>query len=1022
MADLDLQRQREAIRRSLLRANAYAIAILALVIGLAIAGLVQATRADRERNRATAAEQDAREKLWESYLGQAQGRRASVQAGRRFESLEVLRKAAAMRPSLDLRNEAIACLTLADLRLVRPPFLVTNSKVCVDSVFQQYARTDSNGAVQVRTLADDQLLAELPSQNKSVELIPSFSPDGKFLVVYYQDGQMRLWNVASKEVIVTVRPDRADKAFDFSPDSKTWLVIDKSQSLGLYDTGTGELLRKMPPEQKWRRARFSPDGRQIAISSDEKNTAQILDAATWQVVRELPHANGVGAAAWSGDGALVATACRHDGKVYLWRTNQAAPVLVLQAHQAAAIEVDFHPSGQFLASSGWDGATRLWDLTTGELLVHLPETGDLLRFSRDGRYLTAIWGPKDVRLWICEVASERICRLFAKSTPTLTRDDPLVSHFGVAFSPDDQCLAAATMDGVRLWDVRTGRHIIHLPSRTASSVVFDAQRKLLISSGQDGVLSWSMDALADCSGNNPPAPEKVASGSFQRACMDINGEALAYVGGSHVYLSNPRQVLNAMYGMSFVSISPDSRWIAAAAWYGNGGRLWERSTGKVVRDFEKGRSVGVKFTPDSKELIVCAVEDFSFWNVETGQRGRSIPRRNTGGMFGMLAYSADGVLACAHSRTDVQLLEANSHSVLAQLQTPNPQAIADLTFNSAGNHLAVATATPFLQLWDVKLMRQQLAALGLDWGQPVPVPALSTRPAHKNNLFLVLTLSGVALSICLAVSVLNRQRKLMASYRQIDELAVQRSQELERAQAELLHGEKMRALGTLAAGIAHDFNNLLSVIRMANQLVERAVKPSGVTKENTAAIEHAVVQGQQIVRSMLGYSRTTASDNQSYSLNLLVSETVALLSKQFLSGIVLTFELDPKTPPVTGNKIRLEQILLNLIVNAAEAMTGNGKLRVTLRPNADPAGCILAPRTATAYIELAVADSGPGIAPEILPRIFEPFFTTKTVGATPGAGLGLSTVYTIAQQDGLGLGVSTEVGRGSTFRVIVPVK
>ena len=598
-----------------------------------------------------------------------------------------------------------------------------------------------------------------------------------------------------------------------------------------------------------------------------------------------------------------------------------------------------------------------------------------------------------------------------------------MSHFSVAFSPDDKFLAAATLDGVRLWDARNGRHVIHLPGGTAWSVMFDADRQHLISSGQDGILSWSMETLVHCSGTNPPVPEKVASGSFQRACIGDGGKALAYVGGSHVYLSNPRQVLNAMYGMSFVSISPDSKWVAAAAWYGNGGRLWERRTGRLIRDFEKGRSVGVKFTPDSQELIICAVEDFSFWNVETGQRGRSIPRRNTGGMFGMLAYSADGgLLACAHSRTDIQLLDASSFQELGLLQLSNPQAISDVTFDSAGARLAVATATPFLQLWDLKLMRRQLAALGLDWGQAQSKATFAPKPVRGKSLFLILTLSGVALSICLAISVLSRQRKLMASYRQIDQLAVHRSQELERAQSELLHSEKMRALGTLAAGIAHDFNNLLSVIRMANQLVERAVKPVGVTKENTDAIERAVTEGQQIVRSMLGYSRASASESQSYSLNTLVSETVTLLSKQFLSGIVLTLELDPKTPQVMGHKVRLEQILLNLIVNAAEAMNGNGTLCVSLRPNVDAGGCILVPRTTGPYIELAVSDSGPGIAPEILPRIFEPFFTTKTVGATPGAGLGLSTVYTIAQQDGLGLGVNTEIGHGSTFRVIVPVE
>lgn len=1020
MADLDLQRQREAIRRSLLRANAYAIAILALVIGLAVAALVQAGRVDRERNRATAAEQDAREKLWESYLGQARGRRASVQAGRRFESLEILQKAAVMRPSLDLRNEAIACLTLADLRLIRPAFLVTNATVCVDPAFERFASAHKNGGVQVRSLADGGLLAELPAQDKNVGLIPAFSPDGQWLAVYYQDGQMRLWNLVATQVVCSVRTDNNDKSFDFSPDSKTWVVVDNKQSLTAYDTTTGKPVPKSALAGKWRRVRFSPDGRRLALCHDERNTAQILDADTWEVLHQFPHANGVRAAVWSPDSTLIATASNHDGKVYLWRTNQAAPVLVWHAHQAAAIEVEFHPNGQLLASAGWDGATRLWDLTTGELLVHLPETGDALRFSRDGRYLTAFWGRK-TDLWIAEVAGERICRLLAKSIPTPARDDHLVSHFSVAFGSDDRFLAASTMDGVRLWDPRTGNPVVHLPGRIAFSAVFDSQGDRLISSGQDGILSWPLDALADCSATNPPVPEKLASGSFQRACIDANGEELAYVGGSHVYLSKARQTLPAMYGMSYVSLSLDGKWLAATAWYGNGGRLWNRQTGAAVRDFAKGDSVAVKFTPDSQWLIICALDEYSFWNVESGARGPSIPRRNTGGNLGPLAYSKEGILACAHSRTDIQLLDASTFKELGLLQLSSPQAVSDLAFDSAGNRLAVATGTPFLQLWDLKLMRRQLAALGLDWS-PTPTLALALDPLRKSNLFLILTLSGVALSVCLAISVVNRQRRLMASYRQIDQLAMRRSQELERAQSELLHGEKMRALGTLAAGIAHDFNNLLSVIRMANQLVDRAVNPAGVTKENTDAIERAVVQGQQIVRSMLGYGRATAMENQPYSLNMLVSETVVLLSKQFLSGIVLTLELDPKTPPVTGNKVRLEQILLNLIVNAAEAMDGKGNLSISLRPNADPVGCILAPRIATEYIEVAVSDSGLGIAPEILPRIFEPFFTTKTIGVAPGAGLGLSTVYTIAQQDGLGLGVTTQLGHGSTFRVIVPVK
>jgi signal transduction histidine kinase len=132
-------------------------------------------------------------------------------------------------------------------------------------------------------------------------------------------------------------------------------------------------------------------------------------------------------------------------------------------------------------------------------------------------------------------------------------------------------------------------------------------------------------------------------------------------------------------------------------------------------------------------------------------------------------------------------------------------------------------------------------------------------------------------------------------------------------------------------------------------------------------------------------------------------------------------ELDDSVPRVRGDKSRLEQILLNLIVNAREAMNGAGTLTLRVRGVACVSDCVLAPRAALAYVAIDVSDSGPGIAPEIMPRIFEPFFTTKTALGEHGSGLGLTTVYAIARQDGLGLAVSSAFQQGATFQVLLPV-
>jgi signal transduction histidine kinase len=154
-----------------------------------------------------------------------------------------------------------------------------------------------------------------------------------------------------------------------------------------------------------------------------------------------------------------------------------------------------------------------------------------------------------------------------------------------------------------------------------------------------------------------------------------------------------------------------------------------------------------------------------------------------------------------------------------------------------------------------------------------------------------------------------------------------------------------------------------------------------------------------------------------------VETTLSLLSKQFLSGIQLSLELSPEAQAVALRQGRLEQILLNLVINASEAMQGRGQLKICthLRSEALNGFPVLRPRAAPRYVELTVRDSGPGIPADLVERIFDPFFTTKRSSSTVGTGLGLSLVYSIAEQGGLGLSVESVPGSGATFSVWIPV-
>ncbi|HVY69560.1 MAG TPA: ATP-binding protein, partial [Verrucomicrobiae bacterium] len=220
-----------------------------------------------------------------------------------------------------------------------------------------------------------------------------------------------------------------------------------------------------------------------------------------------------------------------------------------------------------------------------------------------------------------------------------------------------------------------------------------------------------------------------------------------------------------------------------------------------------------------------------------------------------------------------------------------------------------------------------------------------------------------------------------------------------------------------------DFNNLLSVVRMANKSIRRDANGHDGISESTADIEEAVMDGKRLVQSMLGYSRDGVSAPGPYQLAEVVRDIVALLTRQFLSGLELQLDLDVSLPAAHGSRGRLRQLLLNLLVNASEAMRGQGTLRIELRRESPPreAVMILRPAPARAFARLTVADTGPGIRPEIQPRLFEPFFTTKNSGEQRGTGLGLSLVYALAEQEGIGIQVESEPGSGAAFHLFVPL-
>jgi len=268
----------------------------------------------------------------------------------------------------------------------------------------------------------------------------------------------------------------------------------------------------------------------------------------------------------------------------------------------------------------------------------------------------------------------------------------------------------------------------------------------------------------------------------------------------------------------------------------------------------------------------------------------------------------------------------------------------------------------------------------------------------------------------------NRQRQLLLSYAEVERKVTQRTRELEIANRELVHSQKMNALGTLAAGIAHDFNNILSIIKGSAQIIEDNLENEQKVATRLDRIKTAVEQGAGIVKAMLGFSRGSDEQTGPCDLNAVVADTLKLLGDRFLRETQVTFQPATGLPEIFVSRDLIQQVLLNFLFNAAESMDKRKQVVLaTSMLEKLPRELALAPGKAAAYVCVAVQDFGCGIPPENMQRIFEPFFTTKAMSARRGTGLGLSMVYELAKKMEAGLTVASTVGQGSTFTLIIPV-
>ena len=241
----------------------------------------------------------------------------------------------------------------------------------------------------------------------------------------------------------------------------------------------------------------------------------------------------------------------------------------------------------------------------------------------------------------------------------------------------------------------------------------------------------------------------------------------------------------------------------------------------------------------------------------------------------------------------------------------------------------------------------------------------------------------------------------------------ERSKQLLQAQAEAAQGEKLASIGMLASGIAHELNNPLTGVLTFTSLLRKKMPAGSQDAEDLDLVIRETKRCAGIIRRLLDFAREKVPVKGLFDLNQVVRDTVAFVERSAsLERVDISLTLAPELPQVFGDADLVKQVVLNIVVNAQQAIDGPGRIEVCTRMRPDgPAD--------DPQVEVSISDTGAGISPQNLEHIFDPFFTTKEVGK--GTGLGLSVSYGIIKSHGGDIAVHSAVGEGSTFRIHLPV-
>jgi WD40 repeat protein len=659
------------------------------------------------RQRAEAAERDSRQQLYSALLEEARGLVHSGELGQRVRALEAIRRAASISNAPALRSVAFAALALPDLRFTREvPVGPEATGAALEPSFGCFALCRGNGPVEIHSTSDGRLLATLtPSAN-----LPTFgvrwSTDGRLLAVtrdsttFGEKRNLEVWNVAARRQLALFT-NVPWGAASFHPRLSQIVIGLPEGVIVTWDLQTAQEVTRFRLDGNATFIAHSPDGERLATAWVGKSgsSVSIHSATTGARLASWVLEDQVFCLDWHPSCRWVAAA-DFDGQIHLLDSKNGG-AQSLGRHKAQAVLTAFSPDGDYLISGGWERELICWNLRTLDRAFTISLGSFAAQFRADGRE--------------CAIGTESGFRIYSFELPAHDREfaeelGGRVRH--AAFSPDGRWLAASGKERLGVWDLAGhGPGAFVAEGADAYTIFFSPDSSQLYVGREDECFRWRVTpgtAVTESPRLEPLTIQKPEG--FTSICLASNAVIFTGTHGSKFAATDSSSEIRDAWSKTsdgFSGVSLDGRWLAIFHPFTSWLHVYRLPDFEPVATLNNGANIGgFEFSPTGDEVVVTSARRLDFWSTTTWQRSREVIN------FMHISFS--------HDPTSWWLTKDFQHGGLYDSRTleallPLPSGALPLALSPDGRYLALSIEARQVQVWDLKMVREEFRKLGIDW-------------------------------------------------------------------------------------------------------------------------------------------------------------------------------------------------------------------------------------------------------------------------------------------------------------------